>query len=428
MRLLYLCSDFGIDPGGTKGASIHLRAIMRALAERGHDVRLFSPKDGPLPPHPARRLLPPGCPPADEANKLLKGWLLSHDLGDSLSKELRPLMYNAWALERAMVTLRAEPVDAIVERLSLHGHLGLDLASQLNIPLIVEVNALLTEEAREFRGLQLQTMAETIENRVLQRADAIVAVSDGVAEKVRSRGVRAAAIHVVPNGADIEHFDSAPPRAACRAALKLSDHDFVVGFLGTLKPWHGADALMEAFAILRKRVPNARLLLVGSGPEEGRLRGMAESLGIRDRCIFVGAVEHNRVPELLRAMDVATAPYRHMDGFYFSPIKVFEYLAAGVCTVASRIGQIHTIIDDERNGLLCSPGDVSGLARALERVNADSAFRTQLADAGHRDAATKHSWAEAGRKVEAVIANCIKQREARPQLASPSPIASEVLR
>ncbi len=410
MRLLYLCSDFGIDPSGTKGASIHLRAITRALAGLGHDVRLLSPKDGPPPPHSARRLLPSGCPPSDECSKLLKGWLVSHDLGDALAKELRPLMYNAWAVERAISALHAEPVDAIAERLSLHGHLGLDLADRLDVPLVVEVNALLSEEARAFRSLQLQEMAVIIENRVLHGADAVVAVSDGVAEKVRARGVRSAAIHVVPNGADIEEFDAAPSRSACRAALDISDTDFVVGFLGTLKPWHGADALLEAFDLLRKRVPHSRLLIVGSGPEEARLRGMAETLGIRERCTFVGAVEHERVPALLRAMDVATAPYRQMDGFYFSPIKIFEYMAAGVCVVASRIGQIHTIIDDERNGLLCAPGDVAGLARALERLHSDAALRTHLASEGRRAAASKHSWTEAGRKVEAVIAGCMRIR------------------
>jgi glycosyltransferase involved in cell wall biosynthesis len=114
-------------------------------------------------------------------------------------------------------------------------------------------------------------------------------------------------------------------------------------------------------------------------------------------------------------VDVATAPYRHMDGFYFSPIKIFEYMAAGVCVVASRIGQIHTIIDDEKNGLLCPPGDVDALAAALERVYGDAGLRVRLADDGRRCAATKHSWTEAGRKVEAAIAAAIRGRDAKPK-------------
>jgi glycosyltransferase involved in cell wall biosynthesis len=424
VRLLYLCSDFGIDPGGTKGASIHLRAITKALAELGHDVRLLSPKDGPAAPHPARRLLAAGCPPADESSRILKAWMLSRDLGDGLARELRPLVYNAWALERAAALLRSEPVDAIVERLSLHGHLGLDLAEALGVPHVVEVNALLTVEAARFRGLQLPEIAETIETRVLQRADAIVAVSEALAEQIAARGVSRDVIHVVPNGADIEHFANAPSRAECRTRLNLGAEDFVVGFLGTLKPWHGADALVDAFARLAARIAGARLLIVGSGPEESRLAGLAESLGVADRCVFVGAVEHSRVPELLAAIDVATAPYREMDGFYFSPIKLFEYMAAGTCVIASNIGQIHDIIEHERSGLLCPPGDVPALAAALERVHSRPDLRGRLAEAGRQKAIREHSWTAAGRKVEAAIEAAIARRDVAGACGQPARIGA----
>ena len=96
MRLLYLCSDFGIAPGGTKGASVHLRAITRGLADLGHDVRLLSPKEGPGDDHPARRLLPPGCPPADKTSRALKKWLGDHGLDDTIARDLRPLLWNTW--------------------------------------------------------------------------------------------------------------------------------------------------------------------------------------------------------------------------------------------------------------------------------------------------------------------------------------------
>lgn len=413
MRVLYLCSDFGIDPRGTKGASIHLRAITRALAQRGHDVLLLSPKDGPESPHPARRLLPGGCPPADECNRLLKPWMVARELGDSLAKELRPLLYNAWALDRALEALRADPVDVILERLSLHGHLGLDIAAALDIPHVVEVNALLTEEARQFRGLQLPDIAATIENRLLTGADAIVTVSDALAEQVAARGVAREAIRVTPNGADIEHFDSAPPRDACRAALGYAADHFVIGFLGTLKPWHGADALVDAFARFAGQNPAARLLMVGSGPEEQRLRDQIERHHLSDRCKFIGPVEHDRVPALLRAMDVAAAPYRPMDGFYFSPIKLFEYMAAGVCVVASRIGQIETIIVHESNGWLCRPGDVGDLAAALERMHTDRGLRHRLAEQGRQCAISKHSWMETARLVETALFEAIAARRRR---------------
>lgn len=422
MRLLYLCSDFGIDPAGVKGASIHLRAITRALAELGADVRLLSPKDGPGGDHPTSRLLSGGCPPADECARLLKSWMSSRGLGDGLSRELRPLLYNAWVRDRAIAALHAHPVDAIVERLALHGHVGVDLADELGLPLIVEVNALLTDESRQFRSLHLAVIAEQIERRVLSRADAVLCVSAPLAERIAELGVPRRRIHVVPNGAEVEHFDDAPPRSVCRESLGLRD-EFVVGFLGTLKPWHGADALVEAFVRLRSQRTDARLLIVGSGPEEPALRAILDDAGARDAAIFTGAVEHDRVPALLRAMDVACAPYRALEGFYFSPIKLFEYMAAGVAIVASRIGQIDDVLAHERSALLCKPGDVEELADALHRLARDSSLRARLAQAAGVVVRGQFTWRCAGERVMERVRAAIRDRTERsePALAEAIP-------
>ena len=148
MRLLYICSDYGIRPSGTKGASIHLRAITSALSEAGHDLRLLSPKGGPGNGHPARPLLPDEHNPIDDSIRTLKKWLEARELGVGPAREMRPLLYNAWVNERAIEALRESPVDAIVERLSLFGHVGVDLAAEFNLPLIVEVNAVFTDESR----------------------------------------------------------------------------------------------------------------------------------------------------------------------------------------------------------------------------------------------------------------------------------------
>ena len=101
MRLLYVCSDFGIPPSGTKGASIHLRAITSALCAAGHDLRLLSPKGNPGPGHPVRSLLPAWSDSADKSIRMLKKWLEARDLGVGPARELRPLLYNARVHERA---------------------------------------------------------------------------------------------------------------------------------------------------------------------------------------------------------------------------------------------------------------------------------------------------------------------------------------
>lgn len=433
MRILYLCSDFGIDPAGTKGASIHLREITRALCGLGCDVVLLSPKAGPGDAHPVRRLLPGGCPPADEIGRLLKSWMMPRGLGAGLAQELRPLLYNAWVLDRAKAALADQPVAAIVERLSLMGHVGVDLADALQIPLIVEVNALLTDECRQFRSLQLAQTADEIERRVLERAAAILAVSRQLADQIAARGIPASKIHVVPNGANVEKFRLAPPRTQCRRALEIGD-EFVVGFVGSLKPWHGADVLLNAFARLRDQIPHSRLLLVGAGPEEFALRELAHTLKLGSSATFTGAIPHDEVPAYIRAMDVAVAPYRPQDGFYFSPIKLFEYMAAGTCVIASRIGQCEEVIHDRKNGLLCAPGDAAALADTLEVVARDASLRRSLADAALEEVTSKYTWQHAAQQVLHVVEPLTDEqsglecraREGAPYSALVDPIDSRV--
>ena len=409
MRLLYVCSDFGIAPDGTKGASVHLRAITRALCESGHEVMLLSPKEGPAENHPVKRLLADGCPPADQTSRLLKRWLQDHDLSDSIARELRPLIYNAWVHGRALEALAGDLPDAIVERLSLLGHVGLDLAEAIDVPLVVEVNAPLAEEARRFRSLQLTDLANEIQRRILARADAVVTVSRTLADHLCAGGVSQDKVHVVPNGADVARFQEAPTRETCRAKLGF-ENEFVVGFAGSLKQWHGVDLLLAAFRRLHQEAGAARLLIVGAGPTEVSLREAVATMKLGNAVTFTGAVPHARMPELIGAMDVAVAPFRRVEPFYFSPIKVFEYMASGVCIVASALGQLAEVIEDGVNGLLCVPDDEQDLYSKLRVAWQSPDLRRRLGSSARQSVQTRHTWSQAAQKTSRVIQAAMDKR------------------
>ncbi len=106
---------------------------------------------------------------------------------------------------------------------------------------------------------------------------------------------------------------------------------------------------------------------------------------------FAGGVAHQDVPQYLAAMDVAVAPYPALEDFYYSPIKLYEYMAAGRAVVASRVGQVAETIEDGVNGLLFDPGDRTGLINCLRRLQKDMALRNEL---GRRASATcsDHTW------------------------------------
>jgi len=430
-----VCSDFGIKPDGTKGASVHLRAITRGLCELGHDCWLLNPHGGPGSGHPAHTLRDlrgddraqggalSGAP-VQKTVKVLKRYLTARGYGDGVAKELRSLLYDAWVRDRALDAAAGVRPDAIVERLSLFGHVGLDLARALGVPLVVEVNALLAEEARRFRSLDLRSLGEAMERRVLTAADAIMAVSMPLADRIVGMGIGRRRVHVVPNGVDPEIFERAPSQEACRRRLGLNGA-FVAGFVGSLKVWHGVDVLLAAFQRLQAGEPSARLLIVGTGPMEAALRRAVRSMNLEEVVLFTGAIPHDCVPDMLRAMDVAVAPFRRIENFYFSPIKLFEYMASGTCVVASKLGQISQVIEDGASGLLFEPDDVRDLHAKLNRIRQSVDLRERLAERARRLVREHYTWKHTAEKTSEIIRLAIEQRRsAKDTVAHVQPCAA----
>jgi len=369
MRIAYVCADPGVPVFGRKGASVHVQEIIRALLERGDEVTLFATRFGGEVPeglggvrvHPL-----PGIP---------KG-----DLG---ARERAALEANA-GLRAAL--LRAGPFDLLYERYSLWSEAGVAYAAARGVPSVLEVNAPLIEEQAEHRGLHHRDLAEGVARRAFGAASLLVAVSEGVAAYLRGFPEAAGRVAVVPNGVNVRRFrPGLPPERVFEPGA------FVVAFVGTLKPWHGLPTLVEAFARLHEQHPEARLLVVGDGPERAGLEADLAARGLLSVAHLTGAVDPERVPALLAGCDAAVAPYPARDDLYFSPLKVYEYMAMGLPVVASRLGQLEEALTDGVDALLCPPGDADAFAAALARPLRDPALRTRLGRAARR-AAEARSW------------------------------------
>ncbi|WP_257786382.1 glycosyltransferase family 4 protein [Janibacter indicus] len=212
------------------------------------------------------------------------------------------------------------------------------------------------------------------------------------ASHLDQRGEPRAASHLDQRGEPraASHLDQ---RGEPRAASHLDQQTpFVIGFVGTLKPWHGVEVLVESFARLARTDDGTRLRLVGDGPQRAAIAAQAERLGVADRVDLVGAVAPERMPEELARMDLAVAPYPQLPDFYFSPLKLYEYLAAGLPVVASDIGPVGEVLDGGHLGVLVTPGDMTELAAALAGLRSDAALRAELGDLGRRAAVSRHDW------------------------------------
>jgi glycosyltransferase involved in cell wall biosynthesis len=385
MRIAYICMDFGVPVLGRKGCSIHVQEVVRALSRLGAQVELFATRvEGDLP---------------SEWETVHIHQVPVRSLGDRSQREQAALDAN----HHLTAALQYEgPFDLVYERYSLWSYAGIEYARMAEAPALLEVNAPLIEEQARFRGLANRSAAERVAHRVFSAATSLIAVSEEVAAYLQRFPGTADRIHVVPNGVDPDRFSPGVP-----PSRPGEPGTFTIGFAGSLKPWHGLSVLIEAFAQVASagsgdprtaRAP-ARLLIVGDGPERNKLIEDLTHRGLRESAYFTGAVPAGEMPGLLASMDLAVAPYPPLPDFYFSPLKIFEYMAAGLPIVASRVGQVARLIQDEVNGVLCRPGDPMALAAAIDRVRNDPALRQRLGQAARQTVLRVHTWEHVAKRI-----------------------------
>jgi glycosyltransferase involved in cell wall biosynthesis len=216
-------------------------------------------------------------------------------------------------------------------------------------------------------------------------------------------------VAVLPNGVDIGLFNADYDGQSVRARLGLEDAD-VVCFVGGFQPWHGLDLLVESFVNVRQEIPNAKLLLIGDGRARSTIDQKISDLGLDSVVIITGFVPQTCVPEILAAADVAVLPYPRLPKeLWFSPLKLYEYMAAGKAIVASRSGQIADVIQDGLNGLLVEPGDVDDLARAIIRLLKSPSLRAALGQNARNQAVERHSWDQYTRQLEEIYLAVLEQ-------------------
>lgn len=367
MKVAYLCADPGIPVFGHKGASIHIQEVLRALLAQGMTITLFAQRlGGPVPAEFKEICIEPLPPLSPNAQ------------GEERARQA--LGTNSWVTEQLALT---GPYDVVYERYSLWSHAGMTFARKAGITGILEVNAPLIDEQRKYRQLPLEQEAEQTLRQVLTNADTLIAVSPGVKTWLESFPESGGNVHVVANGVDPTKY---PARKTAR------NNPAVIGFLGSLKPWHGVHTLVAAFHLLHQHGRLVRLSIVGDGPEYLQLHAQLTQYGLLPFCHFSGAVDHASVPTLLAAMDIAVAPYPQLDGFYFSPLKIYEYMAARLPVITTRVGHLPEVVAEGKTGLLVTPDDALALCIAIERLLDDVPFCQQLGDAGRQQVEQNQSW------------------------------------
>ncbi len=303
--------------------------------------------------------------------------------------------------------------DLIHERFNLLASGGAWASRKLGIPFVLEVNADLLEQ-RKFKGIPergLRRLFAVWATRVCFNAAAkIICISAGLKDHLSSKwNIEESKLTVLPCAADVEAFGSKHNSELVRRGLGLTSEPVVI-WVGGFYPWHDLDLLLESFTQVLPRHPNAKLVLVGDGQTRPSVARKVLQNGLRQAVIMTGAIAHTRVPEMLSMADVAvvpSAPVSASGGGTGTPLKLFEYMAAGKAIVATALNQAAEVIQDGQNGLLVEAGDVNGFAEAMLTLLNDSVERGRLGQNARRQAVEQYSWERYTQRLEEVYRNVL---------------------
>jgi PEP-CTERM/exosortase A-associated glycosyltransferase len=232
-----------------------------------------------------------------------------------------------------------------------------------------------------------------LETYALRRAGHVTTICEGLKQDIVSRGIPAAKVTVIPNAVDLRSFEfGAAPDEALKSRLGLSGYT-VIGFIGSFYAYEGLDLLVRALPQVLERIPKARVLMVGGGPEEERLKTLTKSLGLEHSVVFTGRVPHREVSRYYSVVDVFAYPRRAMRlTDLVTPLKPLEAMAQGHILVASDVGGHRELIKDGETGVLFRAGDVGALAQAVTRLLTERERWPGLRERGRRFVEEERSW------------------------------------
>lgn len=321
-----------ITPTQIGGAELHLVALCRKLAARGHRITAICPRGRPL-----------------------VGELRRHGIDawtPRTTGKIDPL-----TLARLAVRLRRDRVDVLHTHLSTASIVGGLAARLAGVPAVASVH-----------GLNRRTC--------FNYSPRIIAISEAVRRHLTEQGLPDSRITVIHNGVDLERYRQAPDAGVVRAELGFSADEFVIGAVGRLWPEKGHIYLIEALALAARAGLSARLLIVGEGRRRQMLAQAAGRFGVADRVALVGFQRDVRPYQA--AMDICCLPSLK-EGLSLSAL---EAMALGKPVIASRAGGTPEVVVEGETGILVEPASAAALAEAILALARDRPRARRMGEAG----------------------------------------------
>jgi glycosyltransferase involved in cell wall biosynthesis len=390
MRILYAAIDQTVP--GTVGGSTHVAAVAEGLASLGHEVHVLATRGpAPFPAVPRVEWTPMSPPLGAQGLRYLK----------------------RAAVER--VARRFKP-DVVIERYYNFGGEAIAAGRALGATTVLEVNAPVIDYPQSKKALLDKLL---LFEPMRRWREALCASADLIVTptaNILPHGTPTSKVVELEWGADTAKFYPGAPGTAPFERRAQT----VAVFAGAFRSWHGAIDLVRAMRQLHERGrTDIAAVLIGDGPERPAVQAAAAGL---DRVECIGTIPNDRMPAALAGADVGVAPFdigAHRPlalGFYWSPLKIFEYMAAGLPVVAPSVDRLPGLVEHDREGILYDPRVPGGLVSAIERLS-NAALRHRLSGAARERAVRDYSWTAHCEKLAAAIAEAAQRRARAPRTA-----------
>lgn len=387
-KVLYLHRTQG---GGVE--EVHISGVARAFETAGIAVDILSPRS-------FERLSERGRRSDEVGQKTDKSRLtLISRYAPELLFELMEIIYNLVALYK-LTRRGVKNYDLVFERYSIFGVVGALLAKYRKLPFVLEVNYTSNSPLVRRRSALLKPLARITDRWVFRTATLITPVSSALRDELVQRyGVPVEKALVLPNAADPANFKT-------RDREHFFTRTKTIGFVGGFYLWHGLDILIKAFATIAGSFPEARVLLIGDGPELEKTRLLVAELRLSKQVIFGGRKMHHELPKIMSEFYLGVMPDSND---YGSPMKIFEYMALGLPVVAPDYGPIHDAITNGKQGLIFERRNISALAEALAKLLSDRELAESYGSCGRATVVSERNWNANVSKILAALAGLGQQ-------------------
>lgn len=280
---------------------------------------------------------------------------------------------------------------------SLNGVAAIRVARAVRLPVVYECRAFWEDAAADHgtsrEGGIRYRLTRALETWVFRSVDAVTCICEGLRGDIITRGVPPDRVTVIANGVDTNRFAYAAPRDAELAEELGLEGTTVLGFLGSFYGYEGIDLIIRAMPEILLRVPSARLLLVGGGPQDAILRNLSRSLGLDASVIFVGRVPHDVIERYYSLLDLLVFPRHPMRlTELVTPLKPLEAMAQGKLVLASDVGGHRELIRHGENGRLFAAGDYRALSQEVLYMLANRGLWERQRDVARRYVEQERSW------------------------------------